>query len=289
MKTTINKIAGILFFMSFGLFGFSQNSNGQIKGVVLDDEHNPVMGAIVKVLQGGMIMKQEATDMDGKYSLKQLQAGNYEVLVTYTGYKTSRFPNVEVGQEETAYVDVDLEMNTLTGVEVVSTKEWEKPIVDVNYITMHKLNHEQLSQMAVTKGDVKGMIANISSDIFVTDDGLLYSRGARPGASKYFVDGDLMPFPDTDVSGMAIQNLSVITGGIPAQYGDVTGAVIVITTRDYFSGIAEQNIRNRKYQEKVKKQKEDAAYEVAKKKREEEIEKEKQAEKEKQQQVHPQD
>jgi hypothetical protein len=277
MKTTLNKLAGFLFLMCLGLLANAQNSNGQIKGIVLDDEHEPAIGAIVKALQGGVIIKQAATDADGKYSIKPLQPGSYEVLVTYTGYKTARYAKVDVDPEETAYVDVDMEINTLEGVEVFAQKAWEKPVVDKTYITMHKLDHDQLSKMAVTKGDVKGMIANISSDIFVTDDGLLYSRGSRPGNSKTFVDGDMMPF-DTEVSGMSIQNLTVITGGIPAQFGDVTGAVVIVTTRDYFSGIAEQNIRNSKHVEKVKQQKADEEYEKLKKQREEEIKKEKEAE-----------
>ncbi len=76
---------------------------------------------------------------------------------------------------------------------------------------------------------------------------------------------------------MAIQNLSVITGGVPAQYGDGTGAVIVINTRDYFSGIAEKNIRNSNFKSKMEQERKDQEFEVQKKKREAEIEAEKKA------------
>jgi len=183
---------------------------------------------------------------------------------------------VSVEMENASYVDSEMELNLIDGATIYAEKPWEKPMVDVSYITMHQLNYQELSTMAVSKGDVKGMIANISSDVIVTDNGQIFSRGSRAGSSKYYVDGDILPF-DTEISGMAIQNLSVITGGIPAQYGDGTGAVIVVNTRDYFSGIAEKNIRNTEYQEKLAQQKKDAEFEAQKKKREAEIEAEKKA------------
>ena len=275
MKTNIKKAAAVIALFMCSVFAFAQNSTGDIKGIITDEEHNPSIGALLKVLQGGVIMKQAVADENGKYSLKPLQPGNYEVLISYTGYQTSRYPKVTVSGEESSYLDVELEINTLTTFTVVATKEWEKSIVDKSYITMHKIDYDQISKMAVTKGDVKGMISNISSDIFVSESGQIYSRGSRVGASKTYVDGELLPFDDSDVTGMAIQNLTVITGGIPAQFGDLTGAAIIITTRDYFSGIAEKNIRIGNRKERIEKAKKEALIEAQKKKREAEIEEEK--------------
>lgn len=279
MKTKIKKTAAILLLSLCSVFAFAQNSIGDIKGIITDEEHNPAIGAHVKALQGGVIMKQAVADENGRYSLKPLQPGNYEVLISYTGYQTSRYPKVTVSGEESSYLDAELEINTLTTFTVVANKTWNESVVDKSYITMHKIDYDQISKMAVTKGDVKGMISNISSDIFVSETGQIYSRGSRVGSTKTFVDGELLPFNDSEVSGMAIQSLSVITGGIPAQYGDLTGAAVIITTRDYFSGIAEKNIRNRSRKEKIETAKKEAEFEVQKKKREAEIEEEKKQQK----------
>lgn len=276
MKNKLKHILGVIAFFSLANFSIAQNVTGEIKGLVTDEQHNPVLGAEIKALQGGVVIKNAVTDIDGKYSIKPLQPGTYEVLVSYTGYKINRYAKVSVEMENASYVDSEMELNLIDGATIYAEKPWEKPMVDVSYITMHQLNYQELSTMAVSKGDVKGMIANISSDVIVTDNGQIFSRGSRAGSSKYYVDGDILPF-DTEISGMAIQNLSVITGGIPAQYGDGTGAVIVVNTRDYFSGIAEKNIRNTEYQEKLAQQKKDAEFEAQKKKREAEIEAEKKA------------
>jgi len=274
MKNNLKQLLGTIAFISLTSLGIAQNTTGEIKGLITDEQHNPAMGAEIKALQGGVVIKNAVADMDGKYSIKPLQPGSYEVLVSYTGYKINRYAKVTVEVETSSYLDSEMELNTLIGFEVVANKPWEKPMVDVSYITMHQLSFEQLSVMPVSKGDVNAMIANISSDIIVTDNGEIFSRGSRAGSSKYYVDGDILPFGN-EVSGMAIQNLSVITGGIPAQYGDGTGAVIVINTRDYFSGIAEKNIRNTEYREKLEQEKKDAEFEAQKKKREAEIEAEK--------------
>ncbi len=37
--------------------------------------------------------------------------------------------------------------------------------------------------------------------------------------------------------------MAIITGGIPAQYGDVTSGVIVVTTKDYFGAIQSKRMR----------------------------------------------
>lgn len=283
MKSII-KTAALFICVLMTVAAGAQSSQGAIKGLIMDDEHQPAIGALVQAVQNGTMMKQAVTDENGKYTIKPLQTGKYTVVISYSGYTSVQYTAVEVEAEKTAYVDADLAVNTLNVFEKVETMEWKKPIVDPSYITMQTLNYEQLSVLPVAKGDIKGMIATMSTDIYVTDDGLLYSRGARPGASKYFLDGDALPF-NSDVTGMAIQDLTVITGGIPAQFGDVTGAVIVVNTRDYFSGMAEKNIRNSRINAKKQKAKEEEEYKAAKKKREEEIKKEKEEEKKKEEEL----
>jgi uncharacterized protein YqhQ len=40
------------------------------------------------------------------------------------------------------------------------------------------------------------------------------------------------------------------------MYGDVLGGVVIVTTKSYFSGIREKNMRNRRMDEKRKEKKE---------------------------------
>src|SRR5690606_29034941 len=65
-------------------------------------------------------------------------------------------------------------------------------------------------------------------------------RGARSGESDYFIDG-ITVRGSSNLPKSGIQDVSVITGGLPANYGDMTGGVISVTTRGpsakYFGSI----------------------------------------------------
>ena len=63
-------------------------------------------------------------------------------------------------------------------------------------------------------------------------------------ATQYIIDGEKL-IGSIEVPATAIQSASIISGGVPAAYGDLTGGVVIITTKDYFSGMREKTIRIR--------------------------------------------
>ena len=60
----------------------------------------------------------------------------------------------------------------------------------------------------------------------------LHVRGARSDANAYFIDGIRVHSID-QLPQQSIETIQVYTGGIPAQYGDVTGGVINVTTKSH--------------------------------------------------------
>ena len=85
---------------------FSINSfAGEIKGRVLDANNGEALvGATVSVNNKSVIVK-----LDGTYSLKNVAAGKYSVVVSYTGYKTSSKEVSLATANETKVVDINLE------------------------------------------------------------------------------------------------------------------------------------------------------------------------------------
>lgn len=63
-------------------------------------------------------------------------------------------------------------------------------------------------------------------------DGQLHNRGARSDANSYFIDG-VKVIGNTGIPHSAIQQINYYTGGLPANFGDVTGGVIDIRTTSY--------------------------------------------------------
>lgn len=253
----------LAFLMMATQFTKSQASYGEIRGLITDDEFNPIVAAVVKVTQGGILIGGTTTDLNGKYVYKPLNTGQYEITVMDMEHTTTRLSKINVDPNEATYVDVKLSSNTLATV-IIET-EYVKPIVDKTMSTMKSIGHDDLLHMASgDRGDIKAAIISMAADVVDDSKGGLHFRGGRAGAESYFVDG-IKSMNPIGIPGLAIENLTFITGGVPAMYGDLTSGTVIITTRDYFSGIRAKNARLKDFDErqelkkKQKQQKENEA------------------------------
>lgn len=72
------------------------------------------------------------------------------------------------------------------------------------------------------------------------DGGGISIRGAREDASEFFIDG-IRVRGSSNLPKSALEEVTVITGGLPANYGDATGGIISVTTRgpskEYFGSV----------------------------------------------------
>ena len=254
-----------------GLTLQAQGSPGAIKGQVLTTAGEAVIGATIKITQGGVLIGGTSTDVDGKYAYKPLNAGNYELIASGMQIRMTKVTNIEVDPDKTSYVDIKASTNDLD--EVPIEVEYVKPIVDKTYVTMKSMNAEQFLHSAGDRRDIKAMIVTMSSDISQDDNGDLHVRGGRGDATAFIVDGVRSP-NITGVSSLSVENLSVITGGIPAQYGDITSGVIVVTTKDYFSGIRAKHMRENAYNEERARIKREKNAQLEEERRKKEIEEE---------------
>ncbi|GAA4463336.1 hypothetical protein GCM10023093_11550 [Nemorincola caseinilytica] len=59
---------------------------GQIVGTIMDEKNQPMAGAVVMVIKGGVTKGGAATDFDGNYMVRPLDPGIYTVEVQYAGY-----------------------------------------------------------------------------------------------------------------------------------------------------------------------------------------------------------
>lgn len=253
-----------------GLSVFSQGSMGAVKGQILSSDNEPVIGATIKILQGGFLIGGTDTDEKGMYTYKPLNAGSYDILISSVETQTKRITDVRVSSEKTTYVDATVNTNTLDGIDVVAHI---KPVIDKTFMDIKEISAEEFLHMAVDRGNIIDAVLSISSEATQGSDGELHVRGGRGDATAYIVDGVRSP-NITGVAALAVENVAIITGGIPAQYGDITSGVIVVTTKDYFSGIQSKHMRDNyivENRERIKREKEALQKE---KKRKKEIEEE---------------
>ncbi len=268
LKTIIVSIA----ILASNQFSIAQSSVGAIKGKVITTDNEPLYGGLVKITQSGNYIGGTQTDENGKYSYKPLNPGFYEITVTSIETRMKQITNIEVNPEKTTYVDLKVATNETEEI-VITSDIYYKPLIDPNITTMKSISGVDILHLAVPRGDINAIITTIATDVTVDSDGRLHVRGSRGEATAYIVDG-VKSQNITAVSGLSIENLSVITGGIPAQYGDMLGGVIVVTTKDYFSGIRAKHMRQNYQQEETDRKKREKNAKIEEERRKKEIEEE---------------
>lgn len=251
--------------------------NGAIKGQIKNDDHLPVFGATVKLLQGGALVGGAVTDEDGKYTIKPLNAGSYEIFVSSMETQTKHVTNIAVSGERTTYVDVNVSNNTLGEVIV---EVYKPETIEKTYMHIKEIKAEDFAHMAIDRGNIGQAVLAVTSEAMEDSNGEIHFRGGRGEASAYYVDGVRSP-GISGVAALSVENVSVITGGIPAQYGDVTSGVVIVTTKDYFGGIQSARMRNSyitEHKERIQREKNAVAEEKKRKKEiEEELKREEEA------------
>ena len=225
MRTTKYLLATIAILASIG--AMAQGSPGEIKGKVYNDLVEPEPYCEVWVdISGSKQMKAE-TDMDGKFTLKPLDAGTYIVYATGFGYDTTVISKVKVMPDQITFLN-DIDISAALSVTA------SKPLIDMVDPTLKKIDADEIKAIPV-RYDAAAMIASMSPDIKKSEDGELYFRGARNGASIYYVDGVKLRNGLANLPARSYGSIQVYTGGVPAKYGDTTGGVVAIETQSYFS------------------------------------------------------
>ncbi len=220
----------IIFFISCNIFA----QLGEIKGIVKDENGQPLPGANVYIGEGGTL-QGTASDVDGKYTIKPVRSGTHSVYISALGYKMSKIYDVLVTAGNIAYVNVDMNIAVTEFDEfVVQEKMHEIDLINKSEPGVQHIIPKEFKQ-SVHKNNPLKAIESMSSGITVAPNGKdVYIRGARPISTQYITDGVKSITGGIGIPGLAIGSIKVYTGGVPASFGDVTGGVIVVETTSYF-------------------------------------------------------
>lgn len=106
MKKTII----LIFIMCLSFSAFAQVTTSNIKGLVLDENSEPLPGANVVAIHTPTGTKYgAATNFDGRYNLLNLRVGGpYTITISYIGYKEQVFNDVYLTLGKTENIDVSL-------------------------------------------------------------------------------------------------------------------------------------------------------------------------------------
>nr|WP_294858900.1 carboxypeptidase-like regulatory domain-containing protein [uncultured Fluviicola sp.] len=218
---------------------FAQNTFGDIIGTFTKpDKKEGIFGAYAVTTRGDQVFKA-STDEDGRYRISAVPAGSYRVYFIYEGDTTYSKSMVEVAPDGFGDNGLVAQSNSTVIEEIVISEPIYRLTKGV--APEIKLTKKDIVHMPV-KFNAKQMVASMTSDVKLTDDGQLIFRGARKGDVINYIDGVKM----TDVQNVpsaALGYVMVYSGAIPAKYGDTTGGVVVMETLSYFDLLREYNNR----------------------------------------------
>jgi len=170
------------------LCSFAQGSTGEVVGtVILKKSNEPALFAKIYTEINGTIYGA-VTDLDGRFRISGIPPGKSLFQLVYES-DTLKNLMIDVPMDDVAsFGKIVFEQNLKVEKDVyVKPKEFEslrvygvKPEI--------KITREQIKQSPV-KFNQKALIASMSSDIKLTDDGELVFRGARKGDMIYMMDG----------------------------------------------------------------------------------------------------
>jgi len=225
------------FIVASGIAAFAQT--GAIKGKVLDkNTKEPLPFANVIVEINGSQAGGAQTDFDGNFTVKPLQPGRYNIKASFVGYTAAEITGVLVSADKITFQDLMMGKGAVD-ITAIDVTAYKNPIIDKgNPSTQTTITQEEI-KVAPTR-DVKSVAAT-TAGVYQKDEGDdVNVRGSRTDATDYYIDG-IKVRGSTNVPQSGIEQITVVTGGVPAQYGDATGGIINITTRgpskEFFGGI----------------------------------------------------
>ncbi len=231
MKTTI--LIAVLVISSI----LMSAQNGAIYGKVYDEKGEPMYAVNISIIDAASQMGA-TTDFDGNFKIKPLDAGTYSIEVSFIGYHTSTVVGIKVSNNKITFLD-DVKLTPdyilLTGVDVI---EFQNKLVDPDEPQKMVIDNELILKTPSAKNPAM-LARSYQSDVQVVGNQMVV-RGSRPGSSSVYIDGMKVTDEMSGIPSLAIGSLEIYTGGIPAKYGDVTGGVVMMTTKGYFDILNER-------------------------------------------------
>ncbi len=223
----MKRLLSILFFVA-GLqaVAFGQ-ATGELKGVITEEDGTtPIPFATVAVEENGKIVTGMTADIDGNYWIKNISVGTYTVKFSSIGLPPTVYNNVNItsGGITTLYPKLKQDITMTEHVVTIS-----KIKIDPGNTTEGgTYNRRDIMNNPATT--TLGVV-NVTAGVY-TRDGAYKNFGGSRQEATVFVDGVKIRGGSSTIPRQGAESVNAILGGVPAKYGDVTGGIIEITTRN---------------------------------------------------------
>ena len=214
-------------------------TTGKIVGTVQDKETGETLPGVAVSIEGTKLGAM--TDLSGEYIILNVPGGRYTLKATMIGYKQTVVKNVLVRPDLTTEVNVRLEPTVLEVIEPIVV-EAERPLIQRDVTTSRTL----VAAEELAHRPVDSIQQAVAQSAGATPDfrGVSF-RGGRTntGETIYMVDGISLQNPLGPVSGagtdalatqlpeFSVEEMEIMRGSYPAEYGNAQSAIINVITK----------------------------------------------------------
>jgi len=214
-------IALVYFTASFA--AFAQGTTGDLEGDIRDSKGAPVPYANVVLLSGTSKVSGAAADENGHYRMKNITVGVYTLKATSVSYDATSVQGVRISGGVITTLDVTMKDKGTLGPVII---KYTEPVISKDQTSQQtKLTAEQIRKLPQRDINAAVQIAEGANGNGETTT----LRGSR-GGQQVIIDG-VKVRTGLNLPLQAVQEITILTGGIPAELGDATGGYQIVNTK----------------------------------------------------------
>ncbi len=234
MKRLATGVLMVLSVTVAAVFAQSGGTSGTVHGVVLDPSGASIAGAAVTIQNPVSHFTRGAlTDTEGKFQFDNIPYNNYHASVTAAGFDPAT-QDVDVRSP----VALDLKITLTVGEAKQSvTVEAGADLIESTPTAHTDVDRELFDKMPLESqsSSLSSLVTLASPGVSADSNGLFHGLGDH-ASNSFSVDGQPISDQQSKVFSNqlpldAVQSMEVIEGAPPAEYGDKTSLVVVVTTR----------------------------------------------------------
>ncbi len=225
MKKLLQIALGVISHLIITSFVLNPIGTGTIYGTVADEKGEPIPFVNVALLQEGLLVTGTTTDFDGKYKIKSLKPGLYDVKVSSVGFQAEEQHGVLLKADQLTLVDFSLTLGLK--LDEVMIVNYCIPVIERDGSSRTTISGSDIVKMP-SRGAraARSTVAGVQNN-----DGSVGSvRGVGAGSTDTYIDG-VRVRGSSSLPQAAYEQVQIITGGIPAQFENTTGGTIPINAR----------------------------------------------------------
>ncbi len=222
-------------------------ANGILKGVVVDSLTKEALIGVTISVKG--IGKGASSDIEGKYSIRDIPEGTYEVSISYIGYQTATIGNVkiEAGQTTTLNYEMVSASTELEAFEIIGDKALSGKVIETNNLSLvNAIKASSLittgisaQQIARSADQDAGEVASRLPGVTVVSN-FVNIRGMQDRYNITILNGMVAPSSEADRRAFSfdllpsnmIDKMTVYRSPAPELLADWAGGVIKIETKN---------------------------------------------------------